>query len=166
MRLYCWIVGAAAACAPATEAPGVAKPVAEPVAISAAEHFGAPFAGAPEVDLGRLLGADEAPPGHPVRVEGRVRRACTRRGCWLELATAMDEGAPGCRVILKDHAFFVPLDSAGASARIEGSVAVRTVPAEQVAHMESEGGQFANKHADGTATELRIVASGVELRRL
>ena len=32
--------------------------------------------------------------------------------------------------------------------------------------MESEGGRFPNKNPDGTATELRIVASGVELQRL
>ncbi len=105
-------------------------------------------------------------PEHPVQVEGMVRHSCTRRGCWLELATAMDEAAPGCRVVLKDHAFFVPLDSAGSHARVEGVVDVNVVPPAMVAHMESEGGHFANKNADGSALELRIVASAVDLRRL
>jgi hypothetical protein len=98
-----------------------------------------------------------------VTVEGVVRQVCQRRGCWLELATSSDEAAPGCRVTSKDHAFFVPTDSAGSRARVRGRAEVEIIPAAQVAHMEEEGGKFARKEADGSARELRIIASGVEL---
>ncbi len=130
------------------------------------ESYGAPLGTAPAIELSRLLADPKQAPNHPVQVEGMVRQACTRRGCWFELATALAQSAPGCRVVLKDHAFFVPLDSAGSQVRVEGQVDVNTVPAAQVAHMESEGGHFANKNADGSALELRIVASGVQLRRM
>ena len=76
---------------------------------------------------------------------------------------AKAEEAGGCRVILQGHAFFVPIDSAGKRARVQGKVEVRDVPAAQVAHMEHEGGRFANKQPDGSAKELRLVATGVEL---
>jgi len=43
---------------------------------------------------------------------------------------------------------------------------VNTLPAERVAHLESEGGNFPRKNADGSVNELRLVATGVELWRL
>jgi|SRR4051812_46589904 hypothetical protein len=140
--------------------PPALEPTAPPV------HFGAPFGGAPDVELAGLLKKPDAPPDHTIRVGGMVRKSCTRRGCWLELATALADDAPGCRVLMKDHAFFVPVDSAGSRARVEGHVETEIVSAAQVAHMEEEGGRFPSKNADGTATELRIIASGVELQRL
>jgi hypothetical protein len=129
-------------------------------------HFGAAFSDGADVGLAALLEDPSAHPDRPVRVEGMVRKACTRRGCWMELATAMADDAPGCRVIMKDHAFFVPTDSAGSRALVEGYVQTQTVSAAVVAHMEGEGGRFPNKNPDGTATEVRIVASGVDLQRL
>jgi hypothetical protein len=128
-------------------------------------QFGTPLGKEPLVDFATLLAEPGAYREQAVQVQGVVRQVCQRRGCWLELATDMTPNAPGCRVLLKGHAFFVPIDSAGAVARLAGSVEVQTIAAAQVAHMEEEGGRFANKHPDGTASEVRIVASGVELAR-
>jgi hypothetical protein len=66
---------------------------------------------------------------------------------------------------MKDHAFFVPTHAAGSNARVEGTLAVRRIDPAQVAHMESEGASFPRKGADGSANEVRFVASGVELWR-
>jgi hypothetical protein len=101
--------------------------------------------------------------GKTVLVEGVVRRACSRMGCWMELAPA--EGGAGVRVTFKDYGFFVPLDSAGSTAKVQGTVEVKTVAATEVEHLESEGAKFAGKQPDGTAREVRMVATGVELRR-
>lgn len=103
--------------------------------------------------------------GRAVTVEGAVRRACTKRGCWMELSPGMDAAAPGCRVRFKDYGFFIPTDSAGAHARVQGVVQVRTLAAPIVSHYESEGAHFANKHPDGSADEVQMIASGVELTR-
>lgn len=83
----------------------------------------------------------------------------------MELSESMDPKTPGCRVTFKDYGFFVPTDSAGSHARVEGVVHVATVPAERVAHLESEGAHFESKASDGTAREVQLVASGAELRR-
>jgi len=127
--------------------------------------YGAPLGSAPPETLASVLAAPARFAGQPVRVEGHVRRACTAMGCWMELAESGDAAAPGCRVIMKDHAFFVPTDSAGASARVEGTLSVRHIEAAQVTHMEGEGAKFERKAPDGSADELRFVASGVELWR-
>lgn len=83
----------------------------------------------------------------------------------MEIADVAGADAPGCRVTFKDYGFFVPLDSAGSKARVQGTVQVRVVPAPEVEHMESEGAKFASKQPDGTAHEVRMVATGVELWR-
>jgi hypothetical protein len=127
--------------------------------------YGAPLGGGPEEKLASLLSEPARFAGKPVLVAGHVRRACSKMGCWMELATSADPAAPACRVIMKNHKFFVPKDSAGSSARVEGVLEARRIEPGQVTHMEQEGAVFAEKAEDGSAQELRFVASGVELRR-
>jgi hypothetical protein len=83
----------------------------------------------------------------------------------MEVAESADPKLPGCRVTFKDYGFFVPTDSAGSRAKVQGTLGIDTLPPERVAHLESEGGQFPHKNADGSVDELRLVASGVELWR-
>src|SRR3954471_8121743 len=101
--------------------------------------YGAPLGAAPTESLASVLAEPTRYAGQPLRVEGHVRRACTAMGCWMELAATGAGDAPACRVSMKDHAFFVPTNSAGSSARVEGTLAVRRIEPEQVAHMQSEG---------------------------
>lgn len=129
------------------------------------QAFGAPLAKAKTIPLSEVLAEADRYKDKNVTVEGKVRRNCTRKGCWMELADDSSENGPGCRVTFKDYAFFVPLDSAGATARVEGVVHSQVISASEVEHMESEGATFASKQPDGTAREIRIVASGVELTR-
>jgi hypothetical protein len=145
--------------------PTKAAPTASASAAATVGKYGAPLGSAPPEALASVLATPDRFAGRPVTVEGHVRRACTAMGCWMELAESGDEAAPGCRVIMKDHSFFVPTDSAGASARVEGTLSVRRIEPGQVAHMEGEGAKFDHKAADGSAEELRFVASGVELWR-
>jgi hypothetical protein len=99
--------------------------------------------------------------GKTVLVEGTVRKACERKGCWMELADA--KGA-GMRVTFKDYGFFVPLDSAGAKARVEGLLQVSELSPERAKHYESEGAHVP-RGTDGKPREVQLVASGVELHR-
>ena len=170
----------AAAVTPSAEAPRAAAPttmvapqaVVPPGAALAAgapppdaQKFGASLSASAPVPLATVLTAPDAYSGKDVVVDGKVRANCTRKGCWMELASAMDKDAPGCRVTFKDYGFFVPLNSQGSQARVEGQVAVKTIPAAEVAHLEGEGGRFPGKLTDGSAREVRIVASGVALWR-
>ncbi len=129
------------------------------------ETFGQKLGESGEVQLSQLLQAPTSYSGKKVRVEGHVRRACSAKGCWMELSTAPDPGAPACRVTFKDYGFFVPTDSAGSRATVEGEVNLKRVTPAHVRHYEGEGASFAAKHADGSADEVRLVATGVELRR-
>jgi len=97
--------------------------------------------------------------GQKVLVEGVVRRACSQMGCWMELAPA--EGGQGVRVTFKDYGFFVPTDSAGAKARVQGTIKVAQLSEAQAAHLRAEGGSM----SAGAQREVRLVATGVELRR-
>jgi len=144
-----------------------AKPAAPaPTTTSApGKAFGAPITAGPELALSEVLASPERFRDQAVTVEGQVRSACTRRGCWMEIAQSSDPKLPGCRVTFKDYGFFVPTDSAGAHAKVQGTFGVNTLPPERVAHLESEGGQFPRKNADGSVDELRLVATGVELRK-
>jgi hypothetical protein len=82
----------------------------------------------------------------------------------MELAESTDKAANGVRVKMKDHAFFVPTDSAGSKATVEGTVAVKMLDQEEVDHMKSEGGTVPTGK-DGKAREVQMEAVGVELVR-
>ena len=153
------VAAAPAGAAPAADAPagGAAEQVKK------IETFGAPLPAGETLPLARILDNPDSFAGKEVRVEGVVKRACTKKGCWMEIATGQGQ-EPGCRVTFKDYGFFVPKDSAGAKATLAGTVQVKTLSQKEVAHFEGEGAKIA-KAADGTAKEIRIVATGVELSR-
>jgi hypothetical protein len=130
-------------------------------AAGAVSRFGAAIQPGPEVALSALLADPKAYAEQTVTTEGKVQRACSRKGCWMEIG----EGEDACRITFKDYAFFVPTDSAGAHAKIQGRLDTREVEPAAVAHLESEGARFRNKKADGSATEVRMIASAVELTR-
>ncbi|NOK10879.1 DUF4920 domain-containing protein [Corallococcus exercitus] len=123
---------------------------------------GEPLKGEPTVKLAELLAKPQAHDGKVVRVEGQVRKACEKKGCWLELA--QDAKSPGVRVTFKDYGFFVPLDSAGSQARVEGVVKVAELSDAHAKHYEAEGA-IVPRGTDGKPREVQLVASGVELRR-
>lgn len=129
------------------------------------QTFGARLGTSAEAALADVLKSPDRFSAQTVMVEGEVRRACTRKGCWMELGEASDPATPGCRVTFKDYGFFVPTDSAGAKARVEAKVETKTIQPAMVRHLEEEGAKFTDKAPDGSAREVRLVATGVELWR-
>lgn len=119
---------------------------------------------AKKVSLAKVMKNPTKYAGKTLRVEGVIVRSCKMEGCWLELAPAKD--AKAVRVKMKDHAFFVPLDSAGANATAEGVFSVKTLSKEEVKHlMDDDGAKFDNINKDGTVTEISFEANGVELTK-
>ena len=169
--LAAWVALAAFGCreeaAPepsSEEAPLAAKPVAaEPAGKK--KVFGTPISSTSSEDLATVLREPDRFAGKNVVVSGHVRSACSRMGCWMELASGSDPSTPACRVTLHGSGFFVPKDSAGSEARVEGKLRVVTVSAGHAAHLEEEGARVAGKAEDGSAREVQLVASGVELER-
>lgn len=154
--------------APAAPPSTAALPGSTPGSVTLPEHgsvaVGAPVPAGQAEPVEKLLAAPEAFAGKTVLVEGKVRSACSKKGCWMELTPSSDPSA-ACRIKFKEYSFFVPTNSAGADARVSGEVKVRTLAPEEVAHLESEGGKLA-KGPDGTARAVEITATGVELKRL
>jgi Domain of unknown function (DUF4920) len=157
---------------PMTPAPSAEVTSTEPVAGATPSrhlgdhgHFGAAFTGAKAQKLKDLAAQPEQFKDQTLTVSGVVRRVCERKGCWMELATSAAAEAASCRIRFKDYGFFVPIDSKGANAKIEGVLMVNNVSKARVEHLEQEGAVFESKNADGSANETQLIASAVELTR-
>ncbi len=125
---------------------------------------GAEIGSAKKVSLAKVLESPNKFEGKTVAVEGVIVRSCKMEGCWMELAPSKDANA--VRVKFKDHAFFIPLDSAGMKAKAEGVFSVKTLSKAEVDHlMNEDGAKFNNINKDGTVTEIAFEASGVELSK-
>ena len=125
---------------------------------------GEPIGKSQKVSLAKVMLDPAKYAGTKVRVEGVIVRSCKSEGCWAELAPAAN--GKSVRVTMKDHAFFIPLQSAGATARAEGVFAVKTLSKEHVDHLINEdGAKFDNRNADGTVNEISFEATGIELRK-
>lgn len=154
--------------ASAPSKPVVEAPAAQPAAAAdkpapgEVQRFGASINPGREAPLAELLKEPASFKDADVITTGTVRRACSRKGCWMELAQGED---PGCRVTFKDYGFFVPKDSAGAQARVQGRIETQEIPPGRVRHLEAEGAQFVAKKPDGSATEVTLIATAVELTR-
>ena len=115
-----------------------------------------------KVALADLLANPEAYTKAPVVIEALVETACPNKGCWMQVVP--EAGRPGMRVTFKNYGFFVPKDSKGATARMEGVVTVKTLSKADAEHLEAEGAKL-DRNPDGTAREVAFVATGVELRK-
>ena len=121
---------------------------------------GEAISGSPVVDLGQALGSVDQYADQTVVVEGAVKKVCQMKGCWMELTS---RGADrGVRVTFKDYAFFVPTDSTGYDARLEGMFEENVFSKSDADHLIAEGVAL-QRNPDGTATEVSFVAQAVEL---
>jgi hypothetical protein len=150
------VLGVAVVCALVVSSPAVA--VAQDTVITR----GAALGSSPTVDLAEAIQSVDAYVDQTVILEGAVKKVCQAKGCWMEVSP---KGADrGIRVTFKDYAFFMPTDSQGAEARLEGVFETNLFSKKDADHLIAEG-VVLTRHADGTATEVSFVAQGVELRR-
>jgi hypothetical protein len=99
-----------------------APPVPHPV--SGGQLYGAALDQALDLTpLSSLLASPAEFAGRIVRTTGVIGRVCQHRGCWMELR--VEENGTVARVPMAGHAFFVPSDSTGRTATVQGAVSVR-----------------------------------------
>lgn len=122
---------------------------------------GEPIGTSPKVALSEVLAHPQDHTASPIVTEGVIRKVCPNKGCWMELAPKAGEA--GVRVTFKGYSFFVPTDSEGRQATVEGKISVQKLSPARVEHLESEGLKL-NKNADGSADEISFEAAGVELK--
>lgn len=96
--------------------------------------------------------------GKTVQVAGKVQTVCKKMGCWMTMAGEKARA----RITFKDYGFFVPLDSDGHDAIVEGVVEVKTLEEAERRHLAEDAGKPVEEIPQH---ELRLVANAVELRR-
>lgn len=102
--------------------------------------------------------------GQTVEVRGVIVRSCKKEGCWMEMADK--EGGKSVRVTFGDHAFYIPLNSAGLAVRAQGTFKTNVLSKEKVDHLiKDDGAKFDKINPDGTVTEVSFDATGVELTK-
>ncbi|SHE87638.1 protein of unknown function [Psychroflexus salarius] len=96
-----------------------------------------------------------------VKFEAKVNSVCKKKGCWMRLAIGEQEEA---FVKFKDYAFFVPKDSAGETAVVNGKAYVENVSVEEQRHMAEDAGKSEDEIAAITEPKstLAFMASGVK----
>ena len=101
--------------------------------------------------------------GQSVKVEGLVKTVCQKKGCWFVL-----EGQNGeqIRITSMGYKFFVPKDSSGMKAVIEGKFELKEIAAKLAQHYENdrvEGTKEKPKKVMEPVNEYSIAATAVEL---
>ena len=118
-------------------------------------HFGAEFAVADSQELKAVLAGTL--PTEAVKVTGTVETVCQKKGCWM----VIKDGDMQARVLVKDHAFAIPMDGKGKTATVEGTLEAKDLTEANVAHLKQDGDDTL------TGTEARkeffLHATAVEL---
>lgn len=127
------------------------------------ENFGAPIGDSPQLDLATIIDDPSSFIEKQIIVEGKVVQVCQKKGCWLELATTTDDGS-SMQVRFEDYAFFVPMDSSGQHAKLEGKVVRQLLSKKEVDHLIEDGAKL-TPDQDGTVELFSFLASAVELRK-
>jgi len=147
--------------------PPVAQPTTPPAhaaAKSAADGktitYGAALTSSDRITMDELAVRASKLSGKTVQVSGTVSAVCRKKGCWMTLAG--EKPGSSARITFKNYGFFVPLDSAGAKAVVEGVVEIKTLDEAERRHLADDAGKSIDTIAKH---EMRLVASGCELKR-
>jgi hypothetical protein len=128
-------------------------------ALELGTDYGAGLSLARVSPLAKVLAAAERHTEEPVLIQGRISEVCQRKGCW----TILVDGNASIRVRFKDYAFFLPTESGGRHAYVEGVVRIETLSEKQARHYASESETGSPESIHGPQREIGFVASGVRL---
>ena len=117
-------------------------------------HFGSAFALADAQPLATVLAAGVGPDA--VKVTGTVESVCQAKGCWM----VIKDGDMQARVLVKDHAFAIPMDGKGKAAIVEGTITSKELTQANVDHLKKDGDPNVG---DSPKTEFFLEAGAVEL---
>jgi hypothetical protein len=144
--------------APATAAPssvpqgargGVQQASAQGIAPLDKKKFGEPITEATTTPLMSIIKAPAQFTSKAVRTEGMVTAVCQAMGCWMQIADTSGKA----HIKMAGHSFFVPKESSGHRAIVQGKVLSGGQPNSCAA-----GDGCGNQEA----TQVQIEATGVE----
>ena len=124
-------------------------------------RYGDPLSDAAPIGLGDLLAAPERYVGKPVKVEGRIREVCPKKGCWIDIAS--DDRVIRFKVM--DGIIEFETEETGRAVIAEGILSRRDLTREQAVararHLAEERGQpFDPATVDGPVTVYRLEGIG------
>lgn len=134
-------------------------PSPEAAAPTTPGHYGSVFALKETKPLSAVLASAKAGLKDPVQVSGEVDSVCQKKGCWL----VVKDGEAQARVLMKDHAFTIPMDTKGKPVVVEGTIEAKTFNEAQVKHLEKDAGKDPAA-VSGERTEYVLTATAVELK--
>ena len=73
-----------------------------------------------------------------VTLESKIVTNCQKSGCWMDLDVGNEDVI---KVTFKDYAFFVPLDSEGKTATVEGFAKKELIPVDMLKHYAEDEGK-------------------------
>ena len=134
--------------APAEAPSGVWRASAAPIKPLAQKKFGGGISEKTPTSLDALLREPRKFSDKTVRTEGVVSAVCKSMGCWMELA---DDGGHA-HIKMAGHSFFVPRDSAGHRAVVQG----------RVVNLPEDECTEESRQQTGSVAKVEIEATGVE----
>ena len=86
-----------------------------------------------------------------VTMKSTIVSNCQHSGCWMDLDLGTDQVV---KVTFKDYAFFIPLDSKGKTATVEGFAKKELIPVDMLQHYAEDDGKSAEEIAAITEPEM------------
>ena len=143
----------------AVEVRGEDAPGAAAAAIPAGQDFGAGLTLTELSPLRDVITHPEKYEDKAVLVRGEISDVCQRKGCWMVLR----EGESHVRIRFQDYGFFVPSDSCGKQAYVEGRVARKTISEKAARHYAEESKDGDPSQIQGDQQVVSFTATGVRL---
>jgi hypothetical protein len=109
--------------------------------------------------LGEVVARPELHLDRTILVKGRIRDVCQKKGCWMVLT----DGESQMRIRFADYGFFVPKDSSGKDAYVEGRAAVQEISEKEARHYEAEAIEGDPSKIHGSQRVVSFTATGVRL---
>ena len=114
-----------------------------------------------------ILANPEKYNGKRVRVQGAVVDVCSKRGCWIRLAS--DKEYESIVFKVDDGVIVFPMDAKGKTAIAEGVISAKTYTVEQLIEQgkhtaEETGKPFDPSSVKGPKTVVRIMGEGASIQ--
>ena len=106
----------------------------------------------PAEQLSSTLGMLDVELIEDVKLTGTVDACCQAKGCWMSMRVNGDQEM---RVTFRDYGFFVPLESAGKTAVVQGTLKKETTSVEDLRHFAVDGG-MSEEEAKEKITEPKV----------
>lgn len=131
------------------------------------DHFGTGItAGEKPLTLAQAIKSPAKFAGRKIRLEAPITGVCQTKGCWMNLGKPDAKGNPPVFVKFKDYGFFMPKDSSGRTAIVEGTMSFKQETVAETKHyLEDAGKHDEAKKVTKGRTVLRFMASGVAIKK-